>query len=86
MPRPIKARPFDFPYDGKLDPTRLALLVIDLQIDFVSADSYLAKRGYDVTAVRVILPAVRSVIEAVRRLRSRGDGGVCDQRTEHYIS
>jgi len=63
---PITARPFDFPYDGRLDPARLALLVIDLQIDFVSADGYLARRGYDVTAVRAILPAVRSVIEAVR--------------------
>jgi len=65
---PIKARPFDFPYDGRLDPARLALLVIDLQIDFVSAGGYLAKRGYDVTPVRAILPAVRSVIEAVRSL------------------
>lgn len=68
MPGPIKARPFDFPYDGKLDPKRLALLVIDLQIDFVSPDGYLAKRGYDVAPVRAILPAVRAVIEAVRRL------------------
>jgi len=63
---PIKARPFDFPYDGQLDPTRLALLVIDLQIDFVSAEGYLAKRGYDVTPVRAILPAVCSVMKAVR--------------------
>ncbi|HKX11228.1 MAG TPA: isochorismatase family cysteine hydrolase [Stellaceae bacterium] len=67
MPGPIKARPFDFPYDGKLNPKQLALLVIDLQIDFVSADGYLAKRGYDVAPVRAILPAVRAVIEAVRR-------------------
>jgi nicotinamidase-related amidase len=65
---PIKARPFDFPYDGRLDPARLALLVIDLQIDFVSPEGYLAKRGYDVTPVRAILPAVRGVIEAVRRI------------------
>lgn len=64
----IKARPFDFPYDGRLDPARLALLVIDLQIDFVSPEGYLAKRGYDVTPVRAILPAVRAVIEAVRRV------------------
>jgi nicotinamidase-related amidase len=68
MSGPITARPFDFPYDGKLDPARLALLVIDLQIDFVSADGYLAKRGYDVTPVRAILPAVRDVITAVRRV------------------
>ena len=64
----IKARPFDFPYDGRLDPARLALLVIDLQIDFVSPEGYLAKRGYDVTPVRAILPAVHAVIDAVRRV------------------
>ena len=29
MTRAIKARPFDFPYDGKLDSLRTALLVID---------------------------------------------------------
>jgi nicotinamidase-related amidase len=63
---PIKARPFDFPYDGRLDPARLGLLVIDLQIDFVSPEGYLAKRGYDVTPVRAILPTVRAVIDAVR--------------------
>jgi len=68
MSGPIKARPFDFPYDGGLDPMRLALLVIDLQIDFVSPDGYLAKRGYDVTPVHAILPTVRTVIEAVRRV------------------
>lgn len=63
---PIKARPFDFPYNGKLDPARMALLVIDLQIDFVSPEGYLAKRGYDVAPLRAILPTVRSVIAAVR--------------------
>jgi biuret amidohydrolase len=64
----IKARPFDFPYDGNLDPARLALLVIDLQVDFVAPEGYLARRGYDVTPVRAILPAVRAVTEAVRRV------------------
>jgi biuret amidohydrolase len=63
---PIKARPFDFPYNGKLDPARMALLVIDLQIDFVSPEGYLAKRGYDVAPLKAILPTVRSVIAAVR--------------------
>jgi hypothetical protein len=30
MTRAIEARPFDFPYDGKLDSLRTALLVIDM--------------------------------------------------------
>ena len=32
----IKATPFDFPYDGQLVPQNTALLVIDLQEDFLS--------------------------------------------------
>jgi nicotinamidase-related amidase len=62
----IKARPFDFPYDGNFVPERTALLVIDLQIDFLSANGYFVKKGYDPAPLRAILPAVVSVIEAVR--------------------
>jgi nicotinamidase-related amidase len=63
----IKARPFDYPYDGRLDPARTALLVIDLQVDFLSEEGYFAKRGYDASALRAIIPAVRDLIAAARR-------------------
>jgi len=62
----IKARPFDYPYDGRLDPAATALLVIDLQIDFLSPDGYLARKGYDPAPLRAILPAVNRVIDAAR--------------------
>jgi biuret amidohydrolase len=62
----IEARPFPFPYDGNLDPTKTALLVIDLQIDFLSPDGYFAKTGYDPTPLRAILPNVRRVLDAAR--------------------
>jgi nicotinamidase-related amidase len=62
----IKARPFDFPYDGNLEPASTALLVIDLQVDFVSADGYLARAGYDTTPIRAMLPTVNAVIDAAR--------------------
>jgi nicotinamidase-related amidase len=62
----IKARPFDFPYDGRLDPRVTALLVIDMQQDFLSNDGYLARKGYDLAPLRAILPAVNSVIAAAR--------------------
>jgi hypothetical protein len=42
MTRAIQARPFDFPYDGMLGSLRTALLVIDMQQDFLSSDSYFA--------------------------------------------
>jgi biuret amidohydrolase len=66
MTRAITARPFDFPYDGKLDPSRTALLVIDMQQDFLSNDGYFARKGYDPAPLRAILPAVNSVIAAAR--------------------
>jgi nicotinamidase-related amidase len=63
---PIAARPFDYPYDGNLDPAVTALLVIDLQIDFLSPDGYFARKGYDPLPLRAIIPNVNAVIAAAR--------------------
>lgn len=62
----IKATPFDFPYDGRLTPQHTALLVIDLQEDFLSPDGYFARKGYDPSPLRAILPAVNRLIAAAR--------------------
>jgi nicotinamidase-related amidase len=63
---PIAARPFDYPYDGNLDPAVTALLVIDLQVDFLSPDGYFACKGYDPLPLRAIIPNVNAVIAAAR--------------------
>jgi len=62
----IRARPFDFPYDGRLDPVATALMVIDLQIDFLSPTAYFAHKGYDPSPLRAILPDVNRLIGAAR--------------------
>ncbi|RVB79577.1 MULTISPECIES: isochorismatase family cysteine hydrolase [unclassified Mesorhizobium] len=62
----IKATPFDFPYDGRLVPGHTALVVIDLQGDFLSTSGYFAKQGYDPSPLRAILPAVNRLIAAAR--------------------
>jgi len=62
----IEARPSPYPDSGRLDPASTALLVIDLQNDFLGPDGYLAKKGYDVAPLRAILPAVNRVIDAAR--------------------
>ncbi|WP_414834022.1 cysteine hydrolase family protein [Afifella sp. YEN Y35] len=62
----IRARPFDFPYDGNLDPGATALIVIDLQHDFLSPHGYFARQGYDPAPLRAILPAVGQLIAACR--------------------
>jgi nicotinamidase-related amidase len=63
---PIPARPFDYPYDGNLNPAATALLVIDLQKDFLSPDGYFARKGYDPSPLRAIIPNVNAVIAAAR--------------------
>src|SRR6478672_8238557 len=63
---PIAARPFDYPYDGNLDPAATALLVIDLQVDFLSSDGYFAHKGYDPSPLRAIIPNVNALIAAAR--------------------
>ncbi|PBB92260.1 cysteine hydrolase [Mesorhizobium sp. WSM3864] len=62
----IKATPFDFPYDGRLVPQNAALLVIDLQEDFLSPTGYFARKGYDPSPLRAILPTVNRLIAAAR--------------------
>jgi nicotinamidase-related amidase len=62
----IAARPFDFPYDGRLRPEHTALVLIDLQQDFLSPDGYFARMGYDPSPLRAILPVVARVMTAAR--------------------
>jgi nicotinamidase-related amidase len=62
----ISAKPFDFPYDGKLSASAPALVVIDLQEDFLSNTGYFAKSGYDPSPLRAILPTVNRLILAAR--------------------
>ena len=63
----IAARPFNFPYDGRLDPAQAALLVIDLQVDFLASDGYFARKGYDPAPLRAILPTVNALIATARQ-------------------
>lgn len=62
----IRATPLDFPYDGRLVPQDTALLVIDLQEDFLSPTGYFARKGYDPSPLRAILPTVNRLIAAAR--------------------
>jgi len=62
----IAARPFDFPYDGQLQPAKTALLVIDMQNNYLAQDGYFARRGYDPAPLRAIIPAVQRLVTAAR--------------------
>ena len=58
----VKAQPFDFAFE--VDHT--ALLVIDMQRDFVEPGGFGASLGNDVNLLRAIIPTVRRVMDAWR--------------------
>ncbi len=62
----INARPYGFPFNQELEPAKTALLVIDMQVDFLSPDGYFAKQGYDPAPLRGIIPPLNQVIAAAR--------------------
>jgi len=62
----IKARPFDYPYDGRLDPAQTAVLAIDLQVEFLSSDGYFAHKGYDPAPLRAVIEPVKRLTDAAR--------------------
>lgn len=63
----IIAHPFNFPYEGTLNTQSTALIVIDMQVDFISQEGYLSRKGYDNTALRAIVPVVRELTDRARQ-------------------
>jgi nicotinamidase-related amidase len=58
----IAAQPFDFTFD----PARLALIVIDMQRDFIEPGGFGAALGNDVSLLKKIVPTVARLIEVFR--------------------
>lgn len=59
----IKARPFDI----TITPEKTALVVIDMQRDFIEPGGFGATLGNDVTLLQAIIPATARLIEGFRR-------------------
>jgi nicotinamidase-related amidase len=59
----IKARPFDF----ELNPQKTALIVIDMQRDFVEPGGFGETLGNDVTRLQAIIPATAALIAGFRK-------------------
>jgi nicotinamidase-related amidase len=59
----VRARPYDFP----LDPRRAALVVIDMQRDFIEPGGFGDTLGNDVSRLTAIVPTVAALIALFRR-------------------
>tara|TARA_R110000744_G_scaffold131415_1_gene239521 strand:- start:38 stop:739 length:702 start_codon:yes stop_codon:yes gene_type:complete len=60
--RPVQATPFPF----LLDPSSAALIVIDMQRDFVEAGGFGETLGNDIAPCQAIVPIVRQLLEGFR--------------------
>ena len=58
----IAARPYDFTFDKQ----SIALVVIDMQRDFIEQGGFGASLGNDVTRLQAIVPTVKRLIEGFR--------------------
>jgi nicotinamidase-related amidase len=57
------------PYSYEVDPAKLALIVIDMQRDFVEPGGFGAALGNNVALLRAIIPAVGRLLTAFRKLK-----------------
>ena len=62
-PRTVAARPYDYVYE----PARTALVVIDMQRDFIEPGGFGAALGNDVSPLADIVPAVARLLALARR-------------------
>jgi nicotinamidase-related amidase len=62
----IASAPYPWPFDGVLNATNTALLVIDMQTDFCGVGGYVDKMGYDLALTRAPIEPIRALLAAMR--------------------
>ena len=63
----VKANPYPWPYNGRLEPSKTALVVIDMQTDFCGPGGYVDKMGYDISMTRAPIEPIAAVMSLMRK-------------------
>ncbi|KAH6865072.1 isochorismatase family protein [Alternaria rosae] len=59
--------PYAWPHTSSLHPTTTALIIIDMQRDFLSPGGYLSSQGYSLARFEQLIPRIASLLSAFRR-------------------
>src|ERR1700761_4091713 len=62
----VSAEPYDWPFDGALDPAHTALICIDWQVDFCGPGGYVDRMGYDIGLTRAGLEPTARMLTLAR--------------------
>src|SRR6187399_280103 len=62
----IEAQPYPWPYDGKLEPSNTALIIIDMQADFCGKGGYIDLLGYDISLTRACIQPIQRLLAKMR--------------------
>jgi len=64
----VEATPYTWPYDGRLDPMKTALIIIDMQIDFCGKGGYVEQMGYDLSLTARAIEPIKKLLARVRQI------------------
>ncbi|WP_435170690.1 biuret amidohydrolase [Paenibacillus glycanilyticus] len=64
----VTANPYAWPYDGRIDPAKTALLIIDMQIDFCGKGGYVEQMGYDLSLTAKPIEPIKKLLNRVRQI------------------
>jgi biuret amidohydrolase len=64
----IKADPYEWPFDGAVEPRRVALIVIDMQVDFCGKGGYVESMGYDIGLTRAAILPIKRTLAVARKV------------------
>ncbi|RTL32795.1 MAG: cysteine hydrolase [Burkholderiales bacterium] len=64
----VDAQPYNWPYNGNLQPTNTALIIIDMQTDFCGVGGYVDKMDYDITATRAPIEPIKALLAVARQV------------------
>jgi len=64
----VESQPYRWPYNKNLSPHNTALIIIDMQRDFLEVGGYISQMGYSLDNGRAIIPALQTLLARAREL------------------